>query len=128
MNYLDRPATIGDVIKWVVMIPAFTAVIVILPYLTVGVLPKFKTMYDSVYIGRGAEPPVISRFVMENYQGLYCTIFFVTVTGLLFALTSRKSQILNIAITSLCNFLLWTSIAAALFAVWYIKLSAQYAT
>jgi type II secretory pathway component PulF len=128
MNYLDRPATIGDVIKWVVMIPAFTAVTVILPYLTMGVLPKFKTMYDSVYIGRGTEPPAISRFVMENYHGLYYTIFFVTVIGLLFALISRKSQVLNIVITSLCNFLLWTSIAAAFLAVWYITISAQYAT
>ena len=93
-----------------------------------GCSSKFKTMYDHVYAKTGLEPTAISRFVMENYQGIYYSLLFVTLIGLSFSVISHKNQVLNIAIASFCNIALWLFITIAFFAVWHIHLSAQYAT
>ena len=122
MEYLNKPASIGDVIKWIILVPAFTAIFVIMPFIFLSLIPKYETMYYSVYGSGQLGQPYLASIFIPHFRGIYYTVSVITVIGLLYAVMSKRSHLISVGVAAVCNCILWSSIAGGFLAVWIFKL------
>jgi hypothetical protein len=122
MKYLDRPATVGDVISWIIAVPAFTAALIIMPLIYVGILPQIFTMYHQI---KGT-PPALSTFVYHNVWLLSIAIPIISLAVIICSMIFIKNNMIKVALVSICNIIIWLDIAVVFLATMYIRMQWNY--
>ena len=112
MNYLNRQATIGDVISIMIAIPAIGTGILGCPYM-LNVFPKFEKMFASL----NAKLPLITTIILNNYIWIYTVIPIICSLTLIYFLCKSNNQILKVVLSILCLLINMTLIQVAVMAI-----------
>ena len=120
MNYLNRQATIGDVLSIMIAIPAIGTGILGCPYM-LNVFPKFEKMFASL----NTKLPLITTIILNNYIWIYTVIPIICSLTLIYFLYKSNNQILKIVLSILCLLVNMTLIQVAVMAIFIPILELQ---
>jgi hypothetical protein len=87
--HLDRPATIGDVIAWVLAVPTVVLGLYGCPF-TGAQVPKFMTMFDALH----AKLPTMTILVLSaaRYQWFFYILLPYAIVGVMLAVLVRAER------------------------------------
>jgi hypothetical protein len=119
MYDLSKPATLGDVIAWIIAIPVFISTIVCfrVPY----VIPQFEKMFMSLH----AKLPGITVFILGAPKIMWFVVPLTVslILGRILMKSSNDGLKVGAAITS--SVIVWGLLATAVLGIWMPILELQ---